>query len=215
ARVNTLIQLKQSVDKSIASELKFLQAQIKPHFLYNALNTFVSISRYDADQARSLLIDFGNYLRRSFDFKNPSQFTTLKNELELVRTYVAIEKAQFEERLEVCFEICDDQEINVPVLMLQPVVENAIFHGVLPKIEGGRVEISVNRNGRMLEFTVKDNGVGMEPDKLRSVINYESASGVGLSNIDGRLKRLFGKGLQIKSCPGTGTEVTWAVRINQ
>jgi len=208
-------QLKEYLNKNASMEMAFLQAQIKPHFLYNALNTFVSVSRYDADKARSLLIDFGNYLRRSFDFKNPSQFTTLKNELELVRTYVEIEKAQFEERLEVRFEVCDDQEINVPVLMLQPVVENAILHGVLPKIEGGRVDITVNRNGKTLEFKVEDNGVGMAPDKLNNVVSHESSSGVGLSNIDGRLRRIYGKGLQIKSCPGVGTEVNWTVEINK
>ncbi len=208
-------QLKEYLNRNAAMEMAFLQAQIKPHFLYNALNTLVSVSRYDADKARSLLIDFGNYLRRSFDLKDPSQFTTLKNELELVRTYVEIEKAQFEERLEVSFEVCDDQELGVPVLMLQPVVENAIFHGVLPKIEGGRVEISVKRNGGILEFAVKDNGVGIELDKLNSLISHDSASGVGLSNINERLKRLYGKGLQIKSRPGTGTEVSWTVRINQ
>jgi len=208
-------QLKESMNKNAAMEMAFLQAQIKPHFLYNALNTVVSISRYDAPQARSLLINFSNYLRRSFDFKDLSQFTPLKNEIEIVRAYVDIGKAQFEERLEVSFDICDNLEVNVPVLMLQPVVENAMFHGVLPKIEGGRVEISVNRNGRMLVFTVKDNGVGMEQEKLKSLLRHESASGVGLLNINDRLKRLYGKGLQIKSCPGTGTEVTWTVQINK
>jgi sensor histidine kinase YesM len=208
-------QLKEFLNKNAATEMAFLQAQIKPHFLYNALNTFVSVSRYDADKARSLLIDFSNYLRRSFDFKDLSQFTSLKNEIELVKAYVDIAKAQYEERLEVSFDICEDQEINVPVLMLQPVVENAMFHGILPKAEGGLVEISVVRNGSGLDFSVKDNGVGMESEKLQSVLRHESKSGVGLSNIDGRLKRLYGKGLQIKSIPGTGTEVTWSVRIDE
>ncbi len=206
-------QLKEFMNKNAAMEMAFLQAQIKPHFLYNALNTVVSISRYDPDHARSLLINFSNYLRRTFDFKGSSQFTPLRNEIELVTTYVDIGKAQFEERLDVSLDICDDAELNVPVLMLQPVVENAIFHGVLPKSEGGNVDISVKRNGRMLVFTVKDNGVGMEQDKLKSILDHESESGVGLSNIDKRLKRYYGKGLQIKSTPGIGTEVTWSVRL--
>lgn len=208
-------QLKEFLNKNAAMEMAFLQAQIKPHFLYNALNTIVSVSRYDADQSRSLLINFSNYLRRTFDFKDLSQFTSLKNEIELVKAYVDIAKAQYEERLEVSFDICEDQEIKVPVLMLQPIVENAMLHGVLPKAEGGRVEISMVRNERTLEFSVKDNGVGMEREKLQSVLRHESKSGVGLSNIDGRLKRLYGKGLQIKSIPETGTEVTWSVRINK
>ncbi len=207
-------QLKDFLNRKAAAEMAFLQAQIKPHFLYNALNTVVSISRYDTDQARSLLINFSNYLRRSFDFRDLSQFSSLKNELELVRAYVDIGKAQYEERLEVSFDVCDDMELNVPVLMLQPVVENAICHGVLPKSEGGRVEISVKRKGSVLEFTVKDSGVGMDPEKLKSVLSRGSADGVGLSNIDDRLRRLYGKGLQIKSRAGEGTEVSWSVKLN-
>lgn len=214
ARVNTLIQLKQSVDKSIASELAFLQAQIKPHFLYNAINTFVSISRYDIEQARKLLVDFSNYLRRSFDFKGLNQFVPLRNEIELVKAYLEIEKAQYEERLEVSFEVCDDKEVKVPILVLQPVIENAILHGILPRSEGGRIAVSIKMKGEMMSFTVKDNGVGMKLEKLENVLKHESGSGVGLSNIDNRLRKLYGKGLQINSIPGIGTEVTWYVPIN-
>lgn len=214
ARVNTLIQLKQSVDKSIASELAFLQAQIKPHFLYNAINTFVAISRYDVEQARRMLVNFSNYLRRSFDFKGLSQTVPLKNEIALVSAYLDIEKAQYEERLEVSFEVCDDMDVKIPILMLQPVVENAVLHGVMSKREGGRIEVSIKMDEKMLTFTVKDNGVGMEPEKLSGILEHEAGSGVGLSNIDNRLKKLYGKGLQINSSPGIGTEVTWWVPVN-
>ncbi|MEN6350080.1 MAG: ATP-binding protein [Syntrophomonas sp.] len=214
ARVNTLIQLKQSVDKSIASELAFLQAQIKPHFLYNTINTVVSFSRYDGEQARKLLINFSNYLRRSFDFKGLSQFVTLKHEMELVRAYVEIEKAQFEERLEVSFDVCKDADVKIPILMLQPVVENAVLHGVLPRREGGRVEVSIKSEEKRLVFTVNDNGVGMEQEKLSSVLEFESNGGVGLANINNRLMKLYGKGLQINSHPGIGTEVAWCVPVN-
>jgi len=208
-------QLKEFLNKNAAMEMAFLQAQIKPHFLYNALNTVISISRYDVAGARNLLINFSTYLRRCFDFKDLSQFTPLKNEVELVKTYVDIEKAQFEEQLEVSFDVCDDEEIKVPVLMLQPVVENAMFHGVLPKSKGGLIEVSVKRSGKALEFSVKDNGVGMEPDKLKIVLRHKPGSGVGLLNIDGRLKKLYGQGLRIKSEPGVGTEVSWRILINQ
>ena len=92
-------------DNEIAAKLSFLQAQIKPHFLYNTLNTFVSISYFDMDKARSLLTDLSHYLRRSFDFKDLSQFVPLKNEIELAKAYVEIEKARFEERLEVTWYI--------------------------------------------------------------------------------------------------------------
>lgn len=214
ARVKTLIQLKQSVDTAVASELAFLQAQIKPHFLYNALNTFVSISFYDIDKARNLITEFGNYLRRSFDFKDLSQLVPLKNELELVRAYLEIEKARFEERIEVAYDLPDDLEVKVPILALQSIVENAVIHGILPKDEGGRIEICIKRDETALLIKVKDNGVGMELDKKNSVMKREFGSGIGMSNIDSRLKKLYGKGLQINSSPGNGTEVTLCIPVN-
>jgi sensor histidine kinase YesM len=199
-------------DKNTAAELSFMQAQIKPHFLYNAINAFVSISRYDMDRARELLIRFSNYLRRSFDFKDLSQFVMLKNEVELAQAYVDIEKARFEEELEVTFDVCSDLEVKVPILMLQPIIENAINHGVLPKNGGGRVEISINRAGKFVRFSVRDNGVGMETEKLETIKkNY--GSGIGLFNIHRRLKKLYGKGLSIRSSIGAGTEITWSVPI--
>lgn len=207
-------RIKRFHDHKTAAELSFLQAQIKPHFLYNAINTFVSISRYDMDQARGLLINFSNYLRRSFDFKDLSQTVSLKDEVELAKAYAAIEKARFEERLEVNFEICDDLEVKVPILMLQPVIENAVNHGVLPKSEGGRIDISVKRDGRLLVFSVKDNGVGMKDEK-KLFYKREFGSGVGLANIDSRLKKLYGKGLQISSSLNLGTEVIWHIPTNR
>lgn len=200
-------------DHKTAAELSFLQAQIKPHFLYNAINTFISISRYDTEQARELLSSFSNYLRRSFDFKDLSQFVPLKSEIELAKAYVRIEKARFEERLEVYFDACDDLEVKVPMLVLQPVIENAVNHGVLPKPEGGRIEVLIKMEGKLLKFCVKDNGVGMDLEKSTDVLKRGFGSGVGLSNINSRLRKLFGKGLQIKSKPGVGTEVTWCIPI--
>lgn len=149
-------RIREYFNHKTAAELAFLQAQIKPHFLYNAINTFVSISRYDIDRARSLLINFSSYLRRSFDFKDLSQFVPLKNEVELVKAYIEIQKARFEEEFEVNFEVCDDLEIKVPILMLQPIVENAIVHGVLPGKGGGIVDISVQKEKEYIKFSVCD-----------------------------------------------------------
>ena len=208
-------RIKLFYDHKTAAELSFFQAQIKPHFLYNAINTIVSISQYDTDQARSLLINFSNYLRRSFDFKNLRQTVPLKNEIELAKAYIEIEKARFEERLEVEFDVCDAMEVEVPMLVLQPIIENAVIHGVLPKPEGGRIKVSVRTEGKLLLFSVKDNGVGIEPQMTSSVLKREFGSGIGLSNINNRLKKLYGKGFQINSSPDIGTEVTWAIPLKQ
>ncbi|MFA7467365.1 MAG: ATP-binding protein, partial [Desulfotomaculaceae bacterium] len=142
-----------------------------------------------------------------------SQFVPLKSEIELAKAYIEIEKARFEERIEVTLEAPDDLETRVPNLMLQPLIENAVIHGILPKPEGGRIDISVNREGRTLIFRVKDNGIGMAADKLNGNLKHNSLKGVGLANIDSRLRKLFGKGLHIKSGPGTGTEITWRIPL--
>lgn len=195
-----------------AAELSFLQAQIKPHFLYNTLNTFISISRYDMDKARDLLYNFSSYLRRSFDFKELSQFVPLKNEIELARAYAEIEKARFEERIEVNFSVCDELDAKVPTLILQPVIENAVIHGILPKPDGGRIDISIVKEDRELVFCVRDNGVGMDEKKIENILKERNEKGVGLANINSRLRKLYGKGLIIRSSPIIGTEVTWYVK---
>ncbi|MDA8443282.1 MAG: ATP-binding protein [Peptococcaceae bacterium] len=213
ARVRTLVQLKVTGDQVKVSELAFLQAQIKPHFLYNTLNTIVSISLYDMDKARNLIMELGNYLRRSFDFRDLSQLAPLKNELEIVKAYLEIEKARFEERIEVTYSLTEDREALVPVLVLQPIVENAVIHGILPKTEGGWVKITIAKDATAFHFMVEDNGVGIEAASEMSVLNRKTDSGVGLANIGKRLKKLFGAGLQITSQPGKGTTVTWSVPI--
>jgi two-component system LytT family sensor kinase len=201
--------------KKTAAELSFLQAQIKPHFLYNTLNTFISISHYDVDKARNLLCDFSNYLRRSFDFKDLSQFVPLKNEIELAKAYAKIQKARYEERLEINFDIDEDIDIAVPRLVLQPIIENAINHGIFPKCEGGKVEVCIKIAGNTLNFQVKDDGVGMNEKKLREIFNNEEKAGIGLLNIQRRLKKLYRKGLNIKSELGVGTDITWQIPIKK
>lgn len=207
-------------DDKAAAELLFLQAQIKPHFLFNAINTFVSISHYDMDRARALLLDFSKYLRRTFDFKSSSQHVPLSHEIELVKAYVEIEKARFEERLEVQFDLLEAQNFMIPVLTLQPIIENAINHGILPKEEGGQVCVTIRKEGDRLLFSVRDTGVGMDPillERLKKSLSKQAAATdrVGLININRRLKQLYGKGLLINSTPGTGTEVCWSIPVHK
>ncbi len=206
-------RIKEYYDGQTAAELSFLQAQIKPHFLFNSLNTFIAISRYDMDKARDLLIDFSNYLRRSFDIKEMSQFVPLKNEIELAQAYASIEKARFDERLEVTFEVPEKQEIMVPTMILQPLIENAIVHGILPKPEGGKVEVMISEEKNRLSCTVKDNGIGIKSAMSEFTATKEYGKGIGLLNIDNRLRKLYGQGLSIKSEKNKGTEIAWTIPI--
>jgi signal transduction histidine kinase len=206
-------RIKLSYDEKAAAELSFLQSQIKPHFLFNTLNTFISISYYDMAKARTLLYSFSNYLRRSFDFRDPSELVPLQDEIELAKVYTAVEKARFEERLEVDFQVSDAPDVKVPRLVLQPVIENAIIHGVLPCEEGGRVDVLIELKDEILAFKVTDNGIGMDAEKVADILSRGAAKGVGLCNIDKRLRKLYGKGLSINSRPGRGTEVAWSIPV--
>jgi len=211
ARVRTLTQMKESVERMRSSELQFLQAQIKPHFLYNAINTFITIMRYDAERAAKLMTSFSQYLRLSFDFKDGSQTTSLKEEIALLKVYLEIEEARFEERLDVQMTVTDRLDIQVPKLVLQPIVENAIIHGVLPKVEGGRIEIVIEESTDKLEFYVKDNGVGFDGNRMINKDKDDEQNSVGIHNIHSRLKALYGSGLVIESEINIGTCVSWQI----
>jgi len=207
-------RIKKFYNEKVNAELRFLHAQIKPHYIFNALNTIISISRYNAERALELLRDFGVYLQNSFNLKTENQFTSLKDELEIVNVYLNIEKARFEERIEVEMDLPERQDILVPVCMLQPIVENAIVHGILGKPEGGKIYIGIEQEGQKLVFTVRDNGLGMPEEKVVEILESDNIGHIGLSNIHKRLKALYKNGLTIKSKPGEGTEVTWEVLLN-
>lgn len=197
-----------------ASELAFLQAQIKPHFIFNTINTLIATSYENVDRTRSLMRKFAIYLRDSFDFKSTSQFVALEQELEYVQAFVEIQKARFEDKILIDYEIDQDIHGEVPILILQPIIENAIIHGVLPKEEGGHIRVLVKEKPHQLEFTVIDNGAGFDLGEWRK--NTESKNyGVGLLNIDTRLKKLTKKGLTIKSEKGIGTEISWSIPIRK
>lgn len=206
-------RIKTYFDSKASAEMMLLQAQIKPHFLYNTINTIISVSRFDGERARDLLMDFGQYLRKSFDFKSSEQLVTLEHEIELAKAYIAIEKARFGNRLDVDFHIKGDiYNLKVPILVLQPIIENAIIHGVLPKAEGGTVDIQISREGQTLFFSVKDNGVGMDKAKLEDIL-AGNTNHIGLSNIDSRLRRLYKQGLEMTSKEDEGTEIKWCTYI--
>ena len=140
----------------------------------------------------------------------------LEEELEFVETYVAIEKARFMERLKVKI-ICDDvPEINVPRLILQPLVENAIRHGVLKKAQGGIVEIIINKTNSEVCIIVNDNGVGIPQSRISSLLSGTDAfQGVGIINIHKRLIKYYGKGLDIKSNKNGGTCIAFSIPFSK
>ena len=191
------------------SELKALQAQINPHFLFNAINTIVSLTRTKPDDARRLLIELGNYFRSNL--QQEVEEVDLSKELEHINSYVEIERARFGDKLEIIYDISEEVNCKLPPLLLQPLVENAIKHGVLGKIEGGRVEIIGFKEDKGTKLIVRDNGVGISKDVLDTLFyRDETRESIGLTNVNERLKNKYGEeyGLKIESEVDFGTTAT-------
>lgn len=218
SRIEALATIKQSVRDQLRLEAAWLQAQIQPHFIFNALNAVTALSDINLDKMRNLLDEFSNFLRNKFKFQNMDRLVPIEEELSLVRSYLYIEKVRFEERLQVIWEIDGCGDIKVPFLTIQPLVENAIRHGIMKRNRGGTILIRISVYETHAEITVEDDGVGIDGVQLQRILERkaDSRSGVGLINTDQRLKRHFGTGLHITSTLGTGTKVTFHVhnRLN-
>lgn len=216
ARVNTLLEMKRSGEFAVESELAFLRAQIKPHFLFNALNTIVSLSLDEPRQSHDLLIRLSSYLRSNFDFKNRERFVSLRREIELIEAYLYIEKTRFAERLRFCIDADEEIDFMLPPLTIQPLVENAVHHGVLKRKEGGTVKVSVAVSDQDIAIVVEDDGVGIKESQLAELFgnNGNEARGVGLRNIQQRMLRMYGHGLEIASEADRGTTVTVRFPLN-
>lgn len=208
-----LAELDQSRARLMDAEVRALRAQISPHFVYNSLTAIASFVRTDPDRARELLIDFADFTRHSF--KHLGDYVTLEDELSSIQRYLVLEQARFGDRLRVSLRIAPEVlAVTVPVLSLQPLVENAVRHGLSPKAEGGTVVIIARDQDRDALITIEDDGVGQEPDRIRRVLAGDtSLDSVGLANVDERLRSTFGDdyGLVVETGQGAGTKVT--VRI--
>lgn len=207
-RVRTLIQLKESVSKMIASELSFLQAQIKPHFLFNSLSVIAALSTREPERARELLYNLSDYLRGSFNFDNHEGVISLASELSTVKAYVAIEKERFRDKLTMQYDIDESLEFAIPILTVQPLVENAIRHGILKKPNGGTVKLTIKRLETGVLIMVEDDGVGISKELVPILLEGTAEeNGVGLRNIQRRLLIHYNTKLEIQSYEGIGTVV--------
>lgn len=198
-----LLEADKLKDQIMATEMSFLQAQIKPHFLYNALSAIANVCEMDGKQAGKLIIDLALYLRGSLEFNNLDKMVTIEKELEFVDTYFNIEQARFGQKIQLRKEINIPLEVQIPVLILQPLVENAVRHGISKKPEGGTVVVRMTQGAETVCIEIEDNGVGISGEMLEILLNENNKTqGVGLRNIHNRLLKLYGKGLEIHSETG-------------
>ncbi|HWR23078.1 MAG TPA: response regulator, partial [Feifaniaceae bacterium] len=212
-RINTLIQLKKSKDMLLERETAFLQAQIRPHFIFNALNTINSFCYTAPRRAAELLGALSVFLRNSFDFKSTVSVVPLEHELDLIRAYVDLEQARFGERVQVGYEIGPEaRQYGVMPLSIQPLVENAIRHCIGGSRGRCAVRIRVACRDETLYAEVSDDGDGIPDEVIRQLAQGgPPARGVGLWNINQRLQSFFGASLRFDSPPEGGSRVGFAI----
>ncbi len=199
------MNLEQNQQLLLKARIEALSSQINPHFLFNTLNTVSSLIRYDPDLARVVVIKLSNILRRLL--RTHETFVPLRDELTFMDDYLDIEVARFgPDKLQIFKEIDDDTlDAFVPSMMLQPIVENALKHGLSPRLEGGRIILRARRADGQLKIDVEDNGAGIPKERLAQVY----AEGIGVSNVHERLRLLYGDQfrMDILSREGEGTRV--------
>jgi two-component system LytT family sensor kinase len=189
----------------LQARMDALISQINPHFLFNTLNTVSSLIRFDPDTARTVLFKLANILRRRL--RSQIHFVPLKQELEFIDDYLDIEVVRFgQDKLQIRKEIeADTLDVMVPSMILQPLLENAIRHGIGPKIEGGTITLRATHSKGHLIIEVIDDGVGIPEERRHGILE----SGIGISNVHERLKVLYGQdsSMKIKSQAGKGTVI--------
>ena len=203
--------------RAMEAELRALRAQISPHFVYNSLGAIASFVRTDPERARELLLEFADFTR--YALRRGGAFTTLADELRNVERYLVLEQARFGERLQVSLLIAPEVlPISLPYLAIQPLVENAVRHGLASKTGDGHVSITAQDRGSVAEIVVEDDGVGADPEVIRRALDEQPdgadpRASVGLGNVDARLRQVYGDdhGLVVETARGEGMRVSFRV----
>lgn len=216
SRVKALTDVQLLLAERLQIESALLQAQIQPHFLFNTLNSIAALSQIDNERMLRLLNELSNYLRASFDFHNTEQLVPIKHELNLCQSYLYIEKERFQEKLVADIIVPDNIQLYVPPLTIQPLVENAVKHGIMKKTGPGKVTIKIVDHDEYYEIRVEDNGVGIDSKLVDELLesNFKAGTGIGLKNTHKRLLKTFGTGLNITSEKEVGTIVSFKVNKN-
>lgn len=212
--ISTQIQLgniKKLEDMAKKAEIKALQAQINPHFLFNALNTITSFVRINPTKARELIINLSNYLRYNIEFKE--DLVTLEDELRQVEAYVYIEKCRFGDKINVHYDIDDEgKSAKVPTLIIQPLVENSIKHGLLKGKDGKNVWIKVKKHNKGFKVIIEDDGIGIDEKIINDIYeNKIDENKIGLYNVHSRVKFIYGNGLDIEKLD-KGTRISFYIK---
>lgn len=180
-----------------------MMSQINPHFMYNTLTTIASMCELEPKEAKGLTIEFSQFLRQNLDTMSSTELIPFEQELRHVGCYLKIERARFKERVNVVYDI-KAKSFLIPPLSIQPLVENAVKHGITKKRDGGTVRITTYQTEKSYVVEIKDDGVGFDVERLSD----NGRSSIGINNVKSRLKEMCGGKLEIKSMVGVGTRAT-------
>lgn len=210
-RIESLLRMKNSAHEAVENELKSFYSQITPHFLYNTMNSIIGLSYFDQQKTRSALEHLATYFRAKLDYQKQRSLIPLREELQLVEAYLAIEQIRFDDRLRIEYDIDETIDIDIPAMTLQPLVENAVQHGISKKKSGGTVRLAVEREkseGRRqrIKITIADNGVGISHGKQQELMHGRSER-LGFMNPFRKLALIQGASFDLHSEEGTGTTI--------
>ncbi len=202
-------RLEASAEHAAQAELRALRAEISPHFVYNALTVIASLVHSDPERSHELMLDFADYNR--YSLSRHGEYTTVADEFHAIETYLALQRAVLGDRLRVQVRVAPEVlAVAIPYLVLQPLVENAVRHGIEPRAGGGLVQVRGEAEGSDCVITVEDDGVGMPPASAEAILAGRGpADSVGLANVDRRLRNVYGSwfGLVVETAEQAGTRV--------
>ncbi|MFJ8244268.1 ATP-binding protein [Peribacillus asahii] len=211
-RLNVIQAIRNSLKQALTHEMAFLQTQIKPHFLYNTLSSIISCCYIDGEKAAHLLTMLSSYLRYILEAGRDGHLTTLQQEMDMIHAYVTIEQSRFGEQLSFSCELAESllpNQVFIPSLLIQPLVENSIRHGLFNKEGFGTVTLSIKEDSDSYYFQIEDDGVGMSEEQLKKVhSDHYKGNGIGLNNVKRRIRQLAGASFLIESTEGRGTAIT-------
>ncbi|MCG8334106.1 MAG: histidine kinase, partial [Proteobacteria bacterium] len=218
--VEAFYSLDKTTQKAQRSEIAFLQAQIKPHFLFNAMSSIISLCYTDGHRAGRILTELSKYLKDSFNIDYRSDYITIESELKLVESFVTIETERFGDRIKMEYDIEPDVlTFKIIPLVIEPLVENAIRHGILKNKRVGRAKLTIKKADEGIFICVEDNGKGIEDWQIEKITrcdrvesNILNGNGVSLININHRLKEFYNESLNFETNE-EGTKVFFTVPI--
>ncbi len=205
-RIESLLLMKKSAHDAVEHELSYFYTQITPHFLYNTLNSIIALSWSDQEKTRTALEHLSTYFRGKLDYQKQRSLVPLEEEIQLVKAYLAIEQMRFEERLRIEYHIDETIQTCIPALTIQPLVENAVRHGITQRNDGGTLRLTIEREQQHIKITIEDDGIGIPLEKQQELLRGRNER-LGFTNPFRKLSLIKGTRFQLESEMGKGTTI--------